>query len=55
MLKKKEYINWSTGEVVKCFTLRGAKRYFEKDAKKYNYNYKNTFVTLLRYWYEFGL
>ena len=55
MLKKKEFINWSTGEVVKCFTLRGAKRYFEKDAKKYNYNYKNACITLLRYWYEFGL
>lgn len=55
MLKRKEYLNWSTGEVVMCFTLRGAKRYFKKDAKKYKYEYKDACITLARYWYEFGL
>lgn len=55
MLKRKEYLNWSTGEVVMCFTLRGARRYFKKDAKKYKYEYKDACITLARYWYEFGL
>ena len=33
------YVNLETGEIIKAWTLGGARRYFKKDAKKRAYFY----------------
>lgn len=54
-MNKYRYINLATGEVVNYLTILGARRYFKKDAKHYNYNYEHRSIVSIKKARKMGL